>query len=805
MKRFTGFTSIALLSLFQVARGEVDFAHEVVPILKTHCAECHGGKKAKGGFSLNTKRLFLEDDAAIPGDSAKSLFLELIQESDPELQMPPEKKERVPPEQVAILKSWIDQGMKWEPGFSFDGGSYEPPFEPRRPTLPPVTGSRTNPVDRIIDQYLKDTKQPPLEAVDDSTFLRRAYLDLSGLLPNQEQVRAFLEDPSSGKREKLVEQLLNDEIHYADHWLTFWNDLLRNDYTGTGFITKGRTQITGWLYDSLKQNKPFHAMVRELIAPDSDQSSGFINGIKWRGEVSAGQTLPIQFSQSLSQSFLGINMKCASCHDSFIDRWTLDDAYGLAAIYSDTPLEIHRCDKPVGETAKATWLFPQIGNIDASLPKADRLKQLADLMTHPGNGRVPRTIVNRLWGQLMGRGIVHPLDAMQTPPWSEDLLDFLASDFQDNNYDLQSTLRLIATSQAYQSRIDTRKIEGEESDYRFAGPRTKRMTAEQFVDAIWQLTETAPSKFDANIVRGITAPAEVAKLSFPGKWIWSSTTNDGIAAPGAKVLLKRNFKLTKPVRSGGMIATADNSFTLYLNNQEVLKSNAWEALQSTPILNQLRNGNNQILLVAANGGDSPNWAGAFCAIRIVYEDGTSEVISTEQGWEATDKVPKGNRPNQWKTKDLPWEPARSVKLDQWNKTIDPQIGRELAAASAGTFYPVRASLVKSDFLMRSLGRPNRDQIVTSRPGELTTLEALELANNEQLSKYLQDGANSLARDDTLSTSQLIDYLYLSTLSRYPDDGERDLLRSSLGEEPDPTQIADALWAVTMTPEFLLIR
>src|SRR5690606_692829 len=122
----------------------------------------------------------------------------------------------------------------------------------------------------------------------------------------------------------------------------------------------------------------------------------------------------------------------ASCHDSFIDRWKLDEAYGLAAIYATTPLEIHRCDKPVGRKAVPTWIFPELGQIPADAPQPERLKQLAALMTHPENGRFTRTIVNRLWHRLMGRGIVHPVDAMDTAPWSNDLLDFLAVHLQES-------------------------------------------------------------------------------------------------------------------------------------------------------------------------------------------------------------------------------------------------------------------------------------------------------------------------------------------------------------------------------------
>src|SRR5690606_33836845 len=112
----------------------------------------------------------------------------------------------------------------------------------------------------------------------------------------------FLADRDPNKRDQLIDELLNDRFGYAEHWLSFFNDLLRNDYSGTGFITGGRKQISKWLYESLLANKPFDVMTRELIAPPSLESRGFIDGIRWRGEVSAGQTLEIQFAQSIAQS-----------------------------------------------------------------------------------------------------------------------------------------------------------------------------------------------------------------------------------------------------------------------------------------------------------------------------------------------------------------------------------------------------------------------------------------------------------------------------------------------------------------------
>src|SRR4030095_3089017 len=149
-----------------------------------------------------------------------------------------------------------------------------------------------------------------------------------------------------------VKKLLAKDRPYADHWLAFWNDALRNEYRGTGYIDGGRKQITAWLYKSLLENKPYNTCFLELISPTPD-SEGCAKGIKWRGEVNASQIVELQFSQNIGQVFFGANLKCASCHDSFIDSWKLDDAYGLAAVIADKPLAVHRCDKPHGANASA--------------------------------------------------------------------------------------------------------------------------------------------------------------------------------------------------------------------------------------------------------------------------------------------------------------------------------------------------------------------------------------------------------------------------------------------------------------------
>ena len=801
---------ILLFLPITAATAAVDFSHQIVPILREHCAECHAGDKKKGGFSFNDRKSLLEggEDGAVvvSGKSEESAMIKAILSADPDEQMPPKGK-RVPAEQIALLKQWVDEGLPWEEGFAFKKPAYEPPLKPRMPNLPAAVVGRSNPIDRILDQYLDQKKLPRPAAIDDATFIRRAYLDLIGLLPSSKDLEAFTQDTSADKRTRLIESLLKRDIDYTEHWLTFWNDLLRNDYGGTGFVTGGRKQISNWLYHALITNMPFDQFVRELIAPPNDESRGFIDGIKWRGDVSAGQTVEIQFAQSVSQSFLGINMKCASCHDSFIDRWKLREAYGLAAIYSSRPLEINRCDKPIGQQAVASWLFPEIGQIDPKAPQPERLKQLAALMTHPQNGRTTRTIVNRLWQKLMGRGIVHPADAMQTEPWNADLLDYLAAHLAEHKYDLKQTLALIATSQAYQShsQVVTKGID--DHGYVYAGPRAKRLTAEQFVDAIWQITGAAPAKMDAGVLRGKVDPELAKQIKIQGQWIWGHSAKPGSTPPsGETITLRKTIKLDTDPASASAVVTCDNGYTLFVNNRKISAGDDWTKLAAVPLQTALHKGANSILVIATNAGKGPNPAGFFFDARVRDAAGKETSISSDATWEWSAKAPatKEGRIPAFDPKD--WQPVTVVKaLAAWQQTINAQAPALLAQGSAASDRMIRASLMKSDFLMRTLGRPNRDQIVTARPNDLTTLEAIDLANGSILSAAVTKGARRLLESHAPSPSALITGLYRQSLCREPSASELSTAQALVGDKPTQQSLEDLLWAVCMLPEFQIVR
>jgi hypothetical protein len=529
-----------------------------------------------------------------------------------------------------LLEAWIDQGLPWQKGFTFQAGTFRAPLKPRAPVLPPARAGRDHPIDRILDVYYASHRLTPPAPIDDVALLRRLYLDLVGLLPAPGEREAFLKDAAPDKRVRLIRRLLGEKRPYTEHWLSFWNDLLRNDYAGTGYIDGGRQQITSWLYQSLLDNKPYDQFVRELINPVPG-SAGFIKGIQWRGRVNASQGVELQFAQNVAQVFFGANLKCASCHDSFIDHWKLDHAYGLAAVVADRPLEIYRCDKPTGKRAQPRFLFPELGSLDGAQPKDKRLEQLARLVTHPDNGRFTRTIVNRLWQRLMGRGLVHPVDVMANQPWSEDLLDHLAVYLANRGFDLKELIEYIVTSRAYQAQATSKEAPGD--DYVFRGPGFKRMTAEQFLDTVWMLTQAGPT-----------------------------------------------------------------------------------------------------------------------------------------------------------------QPAPSVPLPAFPEMVPAE--RRL----------VRACLVNADELMRALGRPNREQVVTTRPDQFTTLEALNLSNGSVLAEILERGAAHRLQGQPRSTGeQMVERLYLDSLCRRPTAGERGVALELLGTPPTPAGLADVLWAIIMLPEYQLIR
>lgn len=621
------------VALPPAAAHPVDFTRDIKPILQTACIRCHARGKSRGGFSMETREALLEGGdsgpAVVAGQSADSYLISLVAGVDPDIVMP-EKGSRLKAEQVGVLRAWIDQGLPWDAGVTF---AKTPPrnLTRRLPTLP--ASQMTHPVDRLLAPYLAEHRVTADRVVDDRRFARRVYFDVIGLPASPDALQAFVADARPDKRTRLVHRLLADRARYAEHWLSFWNDALRNDYRGPGYIDGGRRQITAWLYAALATNLPYDEFVAELVNPGRN-AEGFTKGIIWRGVVNASQTPPMQAAQNISQVFMGVNLKCASCHDSFINDWQLTDAYGLASIYADGPLEMVECDRPTGRKAPTRFLYADLGRIDGAASREARLGQLAEVITGTHNGRLSRTIVNRLWARFLGRGLVEPIDDMEQPAWQADLLDWLAEDLVAHEYDLKHTMARILTSRAYQ--MEAVDVPERAEDYVFRGPAVRRLSAEQFVDAL-------------SMVTGVWQEKPVGEFDY----------------------------------------------------------------------------------IAARTAESPG------------------------------------------------------------------------------VTRVRAAMTTADPLMTALGRPNREQVITSRTSAATTLQALELTNGQTLARWLRLGAEQLIKEPPRTPDAIIDRVYRRALGRPPSASELEMCRTLVGPVAQgatvrPDGVQDLLWAVAMLPEFQLI-
>lgn len=847
---------------------QVDFAKDIKPLLESSCVKCHAKGKAKGDFSLETRAAFLKGGetgpGAIVGKSAESYVVELVAAVDPDNVMP-KKGSRWTREQVGLLRAWIDQGAVWPDGITF--AKPEPQnLTPRSVLLP--KSPEAHPLDKLIAGYATEHNITLSAPVDDRTFARRAYLDVIGLPPTPEQLRAFVFDLSPDKRGTLVRTLLSDKRNYADHWLTFWNDHLRNDYKGTGFIDGGRRQITGWLYQALVTNKPYDQFVSELVSPKDETSEPFTRGIIWRGVVNASMLPPMQAAQNISQVFLGVNLKCASCHDSFVNDWSLADAYGVAAIYSDEQLELVHCDKPTGKVAAPRSLYPQLGDLDPKLDRSGRMARFADILVGKSNGRLARTVVNRLWARLLGRGLVEPLDDMDRIAWSPAVIDFLAEDLVAHHYDLKRTIELILTSRAYQMPA-MESPKDEKQEFVFQGPLTRRLTAEQFSDAIASLTNDwarMPSTIDIDFSAGGLVPAPVLP-----KWIWTSEPFEAgefrraeavavkaLAPPPPpkkdkrpdgnpadvfkhRVVFRKTFTLADVPTDAQAILAASQGASLYVNGKRpravVGDETRANRLMLFDVTKELRAGSNTISIGVNSHTDKgflndeervqfPNSLNHLNSIpgvafyaHITTCCDTTDLVSDESwrtrrapvsGWEE----PDFDEWNWFAASPLPADvapidegPALPPirRKDYANEKIG--LGPRLRMAVATANFPggARSSLRASNALMAALDRPSREQVATSRLASATTLQVLELTNGSTLDLKLKHAGKQLAGDAVRDTKAWLDRTYTQLLSRPPTDSERSAALEFLGDEPSPDRVTDLLWSLAMLPEFQLIN
>ena len=368
-----------------------------------------------------------------------------------------------------------------------------------------------NYIDDLIFAKLAKLGIQPSELTSDSEFVRRAYLDSLGILPTAEEARSFVNDPTPDKRALLIESLLA-RPEFSDRWALIWSDLLRNEEKVLD--SHGVEVYHGWIRESFEQRKPLDQFVRELIiATGSTYDVPSAN--YWRANRA-----PDVRAETTARTFLGIRLQCAKCHNHPFDRWTQDDYYDWATVFSGIQYEdleekerSDRFDKNefVGEQLVKLEFKQEFTNARTKQPASPRflgthggelgveqarLDSLATWMTSVENPWFVKSQVNRIWYHIMGRGLVEPVDDLRVtnPPVNPELLEALANDFIEAKFDVRTLVGKIMRSTTYQL-SSTPNATNAEDQQNYSRAIVKRLDAEVLLDAQNQAIGV-PAKFN---------------------------------------------------------------------------------------------------------------------------------------------------------------------------------------------------------------------------------------------------------------------------------------------------------------------
>lgn len=368
-----------------------------------------------------------------------------------------------------------------------------------------------NRIDELVAAKWQRMKIRPSDVCTDPEFIRRVYLDLTGLPPSSDEVRAFLADPAEAraKREALVQKLIGSDS-YIDHWTNKWADLLQ---VNRKFLApEGASALRKWIRDEVAKNTPYDQFVRLILTADgSNKDNPAASYYKILRDPGAT-------AENTTHLFLAVRFNCTKCHDHPFERWTQDQYYETAAFFARVGLKTDPASngrniggtavegaKPLYEivfergdgevkherTGKVTApKFPYECKYEAP-EKATRRQKLAGWITSPDNAYFAKSYVNRLWGYLFGVGIIEPIDDIRAgnPPSNPRLLDYLTEEFLKSKFDTRHIMRLICTSRTYQLSVVANEWNRDDK-INYSHAKARRLDAEVIFDAVNAVTGT---------------------------------------------------------------------------------------------------------------------------------------------------------------------------------------------------------------------------------------------------------------------------------------------------------------------------
>jgi mono/diheme cytochrome c family protein len=446
-------------------------------IFDRNCIKCHGPLEHKTGLELDTMEAALrgndEGPVIVPGKPEKSkLIAALSPDADPH--MPPKKQ--LSPEDIATLRGWIAGLKSASPSKEVKPiGHVDARRIPKEPTAA---------IDYLLAAGWKSRGIRPAPLCDDPTFLRRVYLDLAGRIPTREEADAFLHDSKPKKRTRLVDQLLASD-DYPRAFREIWDVLLMGRHTGRREQQRRDNGWNAFLEDAFRKDRPWNEVVSDIIVARPEKPEN--KGAAWFVYERRNQHQDI--AEAIAPIIYGTRVSCAQCHDHPLAReikqghyWGLVTAFNRSKnVEGGTPAvsesavggyvnftNLKKESQPAvmnlmtGRTIEETRPAedvkeqdPPEGYVDSNarvkVPKISRRAELARAVTE-GNPLLARSFVNYAWAILLGRGIVHPVDEMNSkhPASQPQLLDWLAQDFSAHNYDTRRLVRAIVLSRAYQ-------------------------------------------------------------------------------------------------------------------------------------------------------------------------------------------------------------------------------------------------------------------------------------------------------------------------------------------------------------------
>jgi len=415
-------------------------------------------------------------------------------------------------------------------------------------------------IDRIIEQRLAAENLQPQPVIDDWAFLRRVTLDVIGTNPSPHQIQEFFDDQSEHRRARYTDKLLADS-GWADNWVGYWQDVLAENPNVVNPTLNNTGPFRWWIHESFYDNKPIDRFVTELIRMQGSSHYGGPAGF----EMATQNDVPMAAkAHIIGTAFLGVQMKCARCHDAPFNDVGQKDLFSLAAMLGRKPQGVPKTStvnlsdealkdlivvvslKP-GQTAPVEWTFDELVKPEQVrqlfADSDDSREQLAALVTAPENRRFRNVIVNRLWKRYLGRGLVEPVDDWEhADPSHPELLEYLSDELVLSGYDLKHIARLILNSRTYQREAVAEPPQNDSDWFSFAGPVRRRLSAEQVVDTMFAAAgkqlHAGQMNIDVDASRAYTSSLNLGRPQ--RAWEFTSSSNER-DRPSLSLPLSENF------------------------------------------------------------------------------------------------------------------------------------------------------------------------------------------------------------------------------------------------------------------------